>query len=166
MPATLAAVIPNFPFFFCVWRSWSHYQGTSVPVCLPTHTTHRCRSLFRAAYKASEYLEGFLQQGAIAPETSAALDAIYAKYASASEKPPPPPSEHAAAASENAPKSPSPEDSASSPSTQLLLTKEAVPELQAALGLPGDSTFAADVYRALEQARLRLEGVAKGGGKA
>ena len=43
----------------------------------------------------------------------------------------------------------------------LLLTRDAVPELQAALGLPEDSTFAADVYRALEQARLRIEGVRK-----
>ena len=141
----------------------------ALPRCVGTRpspralTTHPHRSLLHAAYKASEYLEGFLQRGAIAPETSAALDAIYAKYASsAPEKPPPPPSEHTAAASENAPASPSAEDAASSSSTQLLLTKEAVPELQAALGLPGDSTFAADVYRALEQARLRLEGSAKG----
>ena len=22
------AVIPNLPFFFCVWRSWSHYRGS------------------------------------------------------------------------------------------------------------------------------------------
>lgn len=21
------AVIPNLPFFFCIWRSWSHYKG-------------------------------------------------------------------------------------------------------------------------------------------
>lgn len=24
------AVIPNLPFFFCVWRSWSHYKGTEA----------------------------------------------------------------------------------------------------------------------------------------
>lgn len=23
----ISAVIPNLPFFFCVWRSWSHYRG-------------------------------------------------------------------------------------------------------------------------------------------
>lgn len=40
----------------------------------------------------------------------------------------------------------------------MLLEKEAVPELEKLLDLPEDSTFAADVYRALEQARLRLEG--------
>ena len=43
----------------------------------------------------------------------------------------------------------------------MLLTKEAVPELQRTLELPEDSTFAADMYRALEQARLRLEGSGK-----
>jgi hypothetical protein len=39
----------------------------------------------------------------------------------------------------------------------LLLTRDAVPELMSHLELNPDSTFAADVYRALEQARLRLE---------
>ena len=23
----LLAIIPNLPFFFCAWRSWSHYRG-------------------------------------------------------------------------------------------------------------------------------------------
>ncbi|KAI0916748.1 hypothetical protein AcW1_007886 [Taiwanofungus camphoratus] len=27
-PFMLIPVIPNFPFFFCIWRSWSHYRGT------------------------------------------------------------------------------------------------------------------------------------------
>ncbi|KAI0357350.1 hypothetical protein OH77DRAFT_1588272 [Trametes cingulata] len=139
-PFALIPIIPNFPFFFCVWRSWSHYR----------------------AYKASQYLEGFLRQGAIVPQTSAELDVIYAKYA-----PKPLPAPPAAAASE---KSPPPSEHASPPNdsehapagevagAQLLLTKDAVPELQRILDLPEDSTFASDVYRALEQARLRLEG--------
>ena len=29
-----AAIIPNIPFFFCVWRSWSHYRGLSTYVAL------------------------------------------------------------------------------------------------------------------------------------
>lgn len=49
---------------------------------------------------------------------------------------------------------------------QLLLTRGAVPELMAALHLKLDSTFATDMYRALEQANLRLKqaksGMAKG----
>ncbi|KAI0771115.1 mitochondrial K+-H+ exchange-related-domain-containing protein [Trametes elegans] len=137
-PFALIPIIPNFPFFFCVWRSWSHYR----------------------AYKASQYLHAFLDKGAIVPETSAALDAIYAKYApgplpapSPSAEKAPPPSEHA---------SPPPREEEEVPAgaygARLLLTKEAVPELERTLGLPEDSTFAADVYRAIEQARLRLEG--------
>ena len=28
------AVIPNIPFFFCVWRSWSHYRGIIHPISI------------------------------------------------------------------------------------------------------------------------------------
>ena len=129
------------------------------------------------AYKASQYLEGFLKQGAIVPETSPALDAIYAKYAprsipapsSAAEKPPPP-SEHtphpeSGSGSQSDPRHESEDQSRTADAThetpRLLLTKEAVPELEKLLDLPEGSTFAADVYRALEQARLRIEGVRK-----
>ena len=103
-----------------------------------------------SAYKASQYLDGFLQQGAIVPAASPKLDAVYAKYA------PPLPSK-----STNSTESEEPPPSSSSESPSLLLTKEAVPELQRTLELPEDSTFAADMYRALEQARLRLEGSGK-----
>ncbi|KAI9512394.1 mitochondrial K+-H+ exchange-related-domain-containing protein [Russula earlei] len=58
-PFMLIPVIPNLPFFFCVWRSWSHYR----------------------AYKASDYLQSLLQRGAIVPHHDANLDGIYAKYA-------------------------------------------------------------------------------------
>jgi len=58
-PFMLIPVIPNFPFFFCVWRSWSHYR----------------------AYKASDYLQSLLRRGAIVPQHDAKLDGIYAKHA-------------------------------------------------------------------------------------
>jgi len=58
-PFMLIPVIPNFPFFFCVWRSWSHYR----------------------AYKASDYLRSLLQRGTIVPHLDANLDNIYAKHA-------------------------------------------------------------------------------------
>ncbi|KAI0820453.1 mitochondrial K+-H+ exchange-related-domain-containing protein [Trametes gibbosa] len=144
-PFMVIPIIPNFPFFFCVWRSWSHYR----------------------AYKASHYLEGFLKQGAIVPQGSAELDVIYAKYA-------PQPLSAPASASDGhaAEKAPPASEHASQPAedeheevhgVRLLLAKEAVPELEKALGIPEGSTFAADVYRALEQARLRLS---EGGQKA
>ncbi|KAH9980294.1 mitochondrial K+-H+ exchange-related-domain-containing protein [Lactifluus volemus] len=58
-PFMLIPVIPNLPFFFCVWRSWSHYR----------------------AYKASDYLQSLLQRGAIVPHSDADLDDIYTSLA-------------------------------------------------------------------------------------
>ncbi|KAI0755374.1 mitochondrial K+-H+ exchange-related-domain-containing protein [Daedaleopsis nitida] len=133
-PLKLIPIIPNFPFFFCVWRSWSHYR----------------------AYKASQYLEGFLHRGAIVSEASAALDAIYARYAPPLVSQPERSSEPASTASHL-----SDSDMGSStrtPGARLLLTKDAVPELVKVLELSEESTFAADMYRALEQARMRPEG--------
>ncbi|KAI0044417.1 hypothetical protein FA95DRAFT_1562282 [Auriscalpium vulgare] len=60
-PFMLIPIIPNLPFFFCVWRSWSHFK----------------------AFKASEYLESLLQRGAIVAETNAGLDEIYMAHAPA-----------------------------------------------------------------------------------
>lgn len=28
--ALTLAIIPNLPFFFCVWRAWSHYKGLNL----------------------------------------------------------------------------------------------------------------------------------------
>ena len=111
------AIIPNFPFFFCVWRAWSHYR----------------------AFKASKYLESFLSRGAIDPQPSAELDAIYAKYAPS-------------------PVTGSDGSTSKTGDVRFLLSRAAVPALQEHLGLAPGGTFAADLYRALEQARLRLEG--------
>ncbi|KAI5119200.1 hypothetical protein M0805_004455 [Coniferiporia weirii] len=57
-PFMLIPIIPNLPFFFCVWRSWHHYK----------------------AYKASSYLESLIKGGMIKPEGNAGLDKIYEKY--------------------------------------------------------------------------------------
>ncbi|KAF9523426.1 mitochondrial K+-H+ exchange-related-domain-containing protein [Crepidotus variabilis] len=56
-PFMVIPVIPNLPFFFCVWRSWGHWR----------------------AYKASEYLASLLDHGMIVPQGSKALDAVYAR---------------------------------------------------------------------------------------
>ncbi|KAH8072260.1 mitochondrial K+-H+ exchange-related-domain-containing protein, partial [Cristinia sonorae] len=61
-PFMIIPVIPNLPFFFCVWRSWSHYR----------------------AYKASAYLEELIARGAISPEKNAELDKVYTDHASSS----------------------------------------------------------------------------------
>ncbi|KAK1222343.1 hypothetical protein PQX77_014821 [Marasmius sp. AFHP31] len=54
-PFMLIPVIPNLPFFFCVWRSWSHYR----------------------AYRASQYLSTLVENKAIVPEPCDTLDAVY-----------------------------------------------------------------------------------------
>jgi len=54
-PFMLIPIIPNLPFFFCIWRSWHHFR----------------------AYKASQYLQGLLARGAISPLSDPRLDEIY-----------------------------------------------------------------------------------------
>ncbi|KAH9841924.1 mitochondrial K+-H+ exchange-related-domain-containing protein [Rhodofomes roseus] len=156
-PFMIIPIIPNFPFFFCAWRAWSHYR----------------------AFKASQYLESFVERGAILPQASPELDAIYAEYAPVPPDPEAPgtphPGSHYSTPKEGAKEgddvdveaSETP-DSAASMSKEkldaagpdrphLLLTRAAVPALEKFLGLPPGGSFASDVYRALEQARLRLE---------
>ncbi|CCM02485.1 uncharacterized protein FIBRA_04585 [Fibroporia radiculosa] len=173
-PFMLIPIVPNFPFFFCAWRAWSHYQ----------------------AFKASQYLEAFVAQGAILPQESSELDDIYTQHApvppdpeasatshsDSSEEPPSSPSPSTAGSAHVTPDTPSGPsstpiesvDSKSSSNTagpacapnnghnvpprpHLLLTRAAVPALERLLELTPNSSFAADVYRALEQARLRLD---------
>lgn len=138
----LIPIIPNFPFFFCAWRAWSHYK----------------------AFKASQYLQAFVAQGAVLPQENAELDAIYLEYA------PAPPSAAHSDLDPDAFATPSaspPPDPCASPANatdaerdvrpRLLLTRAAVPALERLFALPSGSSFASDVYRALEQARLRLQ---------
>jgi len=54
-PFMLIPIIPNLPFFFCIWRSWHHFR----------------------AYKGSEYLQDLLARGAISPQSDRQLDEIY-----------------------------------------------------------------------------------------
>lgn len=116
----------------------------------------------RTAYKASSYLEQVLARGAIDSQPSKELDEIYAKYMppplSAAQSQPPPPKGPSEDADSDASSTPSWEQDMNESERKLLLTRDAVPALTAALGLRADSSFASDVYRALEQARLRLEG--------
>ncbi|KAG5721493.1 hypothetical protein E4T56_gene13243 [Termitomyces sp. T112] len=57
-PFMIIPVVPNLPFFFCVWRSWSHYK----------------------AYRASQYLQTLLDNEALVPEASDAFDGVYREY--------------------------------------------------------------------------------------
>jgi hypothetical protein len=90
------------------------------------------------AYRASQYLESLLDSGAIVPQASQQLDKIYDDFAL-----------------------PAKRSVSSSPSTSLvnkstqepLLTRDAVPVIVARLKLKES----ADMYRAVEQARVRIK---------
>ncbi|KAF9468714.1 mitochondrial K+-H+ exchange-related-domain-containing protein [Collybia nuda] len=58
-PFMIIPIIPNLPFFFCVWRSWSHYK----------------------AYRSSQYLQSLLDSDSIVPDASPSLDIVYKDYA-------------------------------------------------------------------------------------
>ncbi|TFK26862.1 hypothetical protein FA15DRAFT_250927 [Coprinopsis marcescibilis] len=131
-PFMIIPVIPNLPFFFCVWRSWSHYR----------------------AYRSSQYLQSLLDQQLIVPEPSAVLDAIYKEHPdSPFRTPPPPTSEKATPLPSTSPSSPKVGDPSSLKTTPLLLSKSAVPAILERFELAQQTS--ADLYRAFEQARVR-----------
>ena len=147
---SIIAVIPNLPFFFCVWRSWSHYKGTShSPEHFRPFTDHT------SAYRASQYLQSLLDSGIIVPEASPALDLIYKNYApepSSSEKG----SSHSNITS-NSDATANPDPGMPPPPARhtVLLTRDAVPVIISLFGLKPSAL--ADLQRAVEQARVRVE---------
>ena len=138
----LSAIIPNLPFFFCVWRSWSHYRGTLSSFHLfPFPLTNTSSP----AWRASQYLQSLIDSGAIHPEPSEALEILYRSYRPAPREQPTKEQEAEGkiiAARAN-------------PDVDLLLSKDSVPAVLQILNLKPSAE--ADLYRALEQARLRLK---------
>ncbi|PPQ64852.1 hypothetical protein CVT24_008216 [Panaeolus cyanescens] len=129
-PFMIIPVIPNIPFFFCIWRSWSHYK----------------------AYKSSLYLKSLVDHDVLVPEASESLDAIYAKYSPASPESiaAPESSESPSASSESSPL-------LNSKGHVTLLTRDAVEPIMSAFEVDPDSTASADLHRAIEQARVRVK---------
>ncbi|KAN0087596.1 Mitochondrial K+-H+ exchange-related domain containing protein [Tylopilus felleus] len=142
-PFTIIPIIPNLPFFFCVWRSWSHYK----------------------AYMSSQYLSSLLDCGLIEPNPSFELDQLYASFTSTS------------GTSQNLPSSIL--ASRSSEKTSTVENVAADRKLEAACGMEASSrseciiptngamrqilemchlpeSAAADMYRAMKQAHVRL----------
>ena len=169
------AIIPNLPFFFCVWRSWSNYKGT-FDVCysffpkrykfiLLTYTY----AFSFLAYKSSQYLQSLLDHNVIVPEANEALDKVYKLHAITSSEDADVPSPSASASSSTSSSTASsssassssnaspPPPSDSQPQHDILLTRDAVPDILAAFDFPPDGTAAADLYRAVEQARVRVK---------
>ncbi|KIY71562.1 hypothetical protein CYLTODRAFT_418785 [Cylindrobasidium torrendii FP15055 ss-10] len=116
-PFMVIPVVPNIPFFFCVWRAWSNYR----------------------AYRASEYLQALLLDNKIVAESDGKLDNIYHRYLPKALPPP------ESKSSQEEPKPPF--------NDQLLLTRDAIPVIRETFEL--DSSAEGEMYRALEQARVR-----------
>jgi len=116
---------------------------------------HGSNPYLLTAYRASQYLEKLIDQGAIVPEASEDLNKLYAEHD--------PSQSNEAAASSSDTHSTNPHsspDSTANPEPApppLLLTRAAIPAIVSLFNLTGHSS--ADMYRALEQARLRNAGV-------
>ncbi|KAJ7167689.1 mitochondrial K+-H+ exchange-related-domain-containing protein [Mycena filopes] len=54
-PLKLIPIIPNFPFYFCAWRSWSHLK----------------------ARRSAQYIQGLIKSNRIVPMALPALDTVY-----------------------------------------------------------------------------------------
>ncbi|KDR83089.1 hypothetical protein GALMADRAFT_238906 [Galerina marginata CBS 339.88] len=80
------------------------------------------------AYQAAEYLESLLNHDLIVPQPSEALDQVYKTYQLSPHADP----------------------------HHTLLTRDAMPSILSIFQLGSDSTAAADLYRAVEQARVRV----------
>ncbi|KAI6042726.1 mitochondrial K+-H+ exchange-related-domain-containing protein [Pisolithus marmoratus] len=148
IPLAIVPVIPNIPFFFCAWRSWSHYR----------------------AYKSSQYLSSLIDQGFVRPEPNQKLDEVYRSFSPPASKDNNTllnglqlPSSDERAMSESAtdsdqrsaPSSSTADNNAGSVPHRLLLSRKAVPRILELFSLPDSA--AADMYRAMEQVRVRLQ---------
>src|ERR1700748_1970120 len=68
------AIIPNLPFFFCAWRSWSHWKGDKFDFA----TYNRLIIPFdNVAFSSATYLEKVLDRRKINAEQSHLLDSVY-----------------------------------------------------------------------------------------
>ena len=149
----LLAIIPNIPFFFCAWRSWSHYRGIYsfgiILVLLVSDTN------YVIAYRSSQYLQSLLDHDLILPEASEPLDEVYNMY---------PATTLSASSDPNSESNPSSSESSISvsktnpehePQHTLLLDPEAVPSILSIFKLESTTT-STDLLRAIAQARLRV----------
>lgn len=102
-----------------------------------------------------------LEKGAIVPEANSELNSIYEKYA------PPPPGTPYDKETHDTDSGMSSTGSSTNEEIKeeklLLLTRDAVPAITEVFDSRPDSSLAADIYRALEQAALRLRSHSKDG---
>jgi len=128
-PLKLIPIIPNLPFFFSVWRSWSHYR----------------------AYRSSQYLQSLLDYDLIVPEASEPLDEVYKLYPPGTTSP----SSDPGSVSESNALSSRRTNLEQEPQHQTLLGPEAVPPILSLFEFES-TTASVDLHCAIEQARLRV----------
>lgn len=109
--------------------------------------TLRLKFCDATVYRASQYLQSLLQHDMIRPEASEALDQVYGTLLLCS------PHHESASSSSQMPF----ENGSSQVRQELLLTRDAVPAVLAAIKVEPGSTVAGDLYRAVEQAKARVE---------
>lgn len=132
IPFMLIPVIPNLPFFYLVWRAYSHWK----------------------AWKSSEYLGEMLLQGRVETTENGELDTILSAAPKQiapveSEKQGPSPSSSSASSPSSA-KAASPSSTAS-----LLLSQSKIQELRKAFTLDDQSVI--ELKRALQQTEASVE---------
>ncbi|KAG5644545.1 hypothetical protein DXG03_008200 [Asterophora parasitica] len=141
-PFMIIPIIPNLPFFFCVWRSWSHYKGRR-----------------QKAYRSSQYLQKLLDGGVIVPEPSEKLATVYRDFSpkliAPVESPESSKDEKTDDTSAPPPESTSKANSSFKQQHEVLLTRDAVPAILSLFGLK--EAAGADLLRAVEQARVRVK---------
>lgn len=96
-----------------------------------------------SAYRASQYLNALIKHGHIVSAPSLELDAIYKQFGPKSVTAP------------SSPEDVKTHSSAMEDDAEMLLTREAVPAIVSTLSL--ESSVASDIYRAIEQARVRTK---------
>ncbi|KZT18247.1 hypothetical protein NEOLEDRAFT_195584 [Neolentinus lepideus HHB14362 ss-1] len=132
-PVALIPIIPNLPFFFCVWRSWHHWR----------------------ALKASQYLEALLERGSIVSEPSEELDRIYSSHTPKDPSSAYSPPRKTSSESASKPETKNDDDVTDG----ILLSRDAVPSITSKFDMP--PAAAADIYRALAQTSMRIGGYTK-----
>lgn len=122
------AIIPNLPFFFCAWRAWHHYRGISFF----SRGSSEIKLTFGPAYKASSYLGDLIKYDLIDSRASNDLDRMYGNLSPFSIT----------------------EGGLAGSAQPRLLSAEAIPHIISLFDLP--SSAERDIFRALEQTKLRL----------
>ncbi|KNZ47820.1 hypothetical protein VP01_610g4 [Puccinia sorghi] len=143
LPCAIVPLIPNLPFFYMMWRSWSHWRGRQISIRHAFLTIGGEDVNETIAYKASRYLNQMIGSGRVRPIPSPILDSL---YAGAGKK--------EATRTDGKPRN---EQDTRPAGGEIILSQEMVLELQKQLDLPPES--AVEISRGINQAQQRLDNI-------